>query len=202
MNRNIIAILRGIQPQEAAEICSILVSEGIMRIEVPLNSPNPFETISVMAKTVGETALVGAGTVLSEQDVIRVKDAGGQMVVSPNANIDVIAKSKDVGLLSYPGVMTPTESFTALTAGADGLKLFPSFLVGTAGLKALKAVLPADTETYAVGGVGPANFEDWLQAGITGFGIGTGIYQPGMSAADVKTRAQDIVAAYDAARAK
>ena len=127
--------------------------------------------------------------------------AGGKMIVSPDTNVDVIAATKAAGLLSYPGALTPTECFAALRAGADGLKIFPSFLMGTEGLKAISAVLPKGTEVYAVGGVGPKNFADWLGAGAAGFGIGTGIYTPGLGVAEVRARADDIVAAYDAATA-
>jgi 2-dehydro-3-deoxyphosphogalactonate aldolase len=199
MNRDIIAILRGIKPEEAADICLVLIEAGITRIEVPLNSPDPLESIAAMAQSAGGAAVIGAGTVLSVESVAMVKDVGGQMIVSPNTDIEVIAASKEAGLLSYPGVMTPTECFAALKAGADGLKLFPSFLLGTEGLKAINAVLPQGTETYAVGGVGPHNFGDWLSAGVTGFGIGSGLYKPGFSTVQVKERAIEIVTAYDAA---
>lgn len=197
MSRNIIAILRGIKSGEAAEICNALIEEGITRIEVPLNSPDPLKSISEMARIAGDVALIGAGTVLSVRDVADVNLAGGEMIVSPNADIDVIAATKDAGMLSYPGVMTPTECFAALKAGADGLKFFPSFLVGVAGLKAINAVLPGGTKIFAVGGVGPENFADWISAGAYGFGLGTGLYKPGYSADDVQQRARAIVAAYD-----
>jgi 2-dehydro-3-deoxyphosphogalactonate aldolase len=199
MSRNIIAILRGIKPDEASDVCSVLIEAGITRIEVPLNSPDPFASISAMAKLAGDAAVIGAGTVLSVKSVAMVADAGGQMIVSPNADTEVIAHSKKAGLLSYPGVLTPTECFSALKAGADGLKLFPSFLLGPEGLRAFKAVLPPDTETYAVGGVGPDNFGDWIAAGVTGFGIGSELYKAGFSAQQVKARAIEIVTQYDAA---
>ncbi|MGB7244028.1 MAG: 2-dehydro-3-deoxy-6-phosphogalactonate aldolase [Sulfitobacter sp.] len=199
MSRKIIAILRGVQPDEAVPICQSLIDAGIDRIEVPLNSPAPLKSIALMAQAFGHDATIGAGTVLSTDDVASVAAAGGKMIVSPDANASVIAASKAAGLASYPGVLTPTECFAALRAGADGLKIFPSFLMGVEGLKAIRAVLPPDTETYAVGGVGPDNFADWLAAGAAGFGIGSGIYKPGLSAQDVAARAKDIVAAYDAA---
>ena len=199
MSRKIIAILRGIQPDEATAICATLIEAGISRIEVPLNSPEPLKSIALMADAFGQEALIGAGTVLSTADVANVAAAGGRMIVSPDANADVIAASKAAGLASYPGVLTPTECFAALKAGADGLKIFPSFLMGAEGLKAIRAVLPKGTETYAVGGVGPKNFVEWLAAGAAGFGIGTGIYTPGLSADEVRGRATEIVAAYDAA---
>jgi 2-dehydro-3-deoxyphosphogalactonate aldolase len=201
MSRNIIAILRGVQPDEACPICASLIDAGIDKIEVPLNSPDPLKSITLMADAFGQDALIGAGTVLSLQNVADVAAAGGKMIVSPDTNIEVIAASKAAGLTSYPGVLTPTECFAALRAGADGLKIFPSFLMGTEGLKAIRAVLPNGTKTFAVGGVGPKNFAEWLAAGAAGFGIGTGIYTPGLSVADVRARADDIVAAYDAATA-
>jgi len=199
MSRNIIAILRGIQPHEAADICAALIDAGITRIEVPLNSPEPLKSIETMAQTYGADALIGAGTVLDVENVAAVAAVGGRMIVSPNADPSVIAASKAAGMMSYPGVMTPTECFAALKAGADGLKLFPSFLLGVEGLKAIRAVLPAQTETYAVGGVGPSNFAEWLAAGVTGFGLGSSMYKPGQSAADVAQSARAAVSAYDRA---
>ncbi|EPX80984.1 2-dehydro-3-deoxy-6-phosphogalactonate aldolase [Litoreibacter arenae] len=200
MSRNIIAILRGIRPDEAKAVCAALIEAGINRIEVPLNSPEPLKSIATMAEAFSKDAMIGAGTVLTTDDVADVASAGGTMIVSPNANTDVIAATKTAGLFSYPGIMTPTECFAALGAGADGLKLFPSSLIGTDGLRAFRAVLPTGTETYAVGGVGPENFADWFAAGVTGFGIGTGLYKPGFSVDEVATRATRIVAAYDVAR--
>jgi len=198
MTREIIAILRGVKPDEVLPIGEVLVAAGITTIEVPLNSPDPYRSIAALADGLGHTARVGAGTVLSAEQVRNVAAAGGQIIVSPDCNTDVIDATKAAGLASYPGVATPSESFTALRHGADGLKFFPSFLIGTKGLSAISAVLPEGTKTYAVGGVGPDNFADWHQAGITGFGIGTGIYKPGLTAAEVADRAQEIVSAYDA----
>ncbi len=199
MSRKIIAILRGVQPHEAIEICGALIEEGIDRIEVPMNSPEPLKSIEAMARSFGADAMIGAGTVLNTQSVADVVNAGGKMIVSPNCDVDVIKATKAAGVASFPGVLSPTECFAALGAGADGLKIFPSFLLGTEGLKALSAVLPTGTDVYAVGGVGPKNFADWLAAGAAGFGIGTGVYTPGLTAADVRARAIEIVAAYDAA---
>mgnify|MGYP001802143489 FL=1 len=198
MSREIIAILRGITPQEAGPVADALVAAGITRIEVPLNSPQPFDSISKMLLSHGGDAMIGAGTVLDVRDVEKLHKMGAHMVVSPDANATVIVATKQAGMLSFPGVMTPTECFAALQAGADGLKLFPASLLGIEGLKAIGAVLPKGTKTYAVGGVGPSDFKDWLSAGITGFGIGAALYKPGMSAADVAARAADMVAAYDA----
>ena len=197
MSRPIIAILRGVKPEEVSAIGEVLVAAGIDRIEVPLNSPDPLTSIGNLARDFTGRAQVGAGTVLSAEQVAQVADVGGQMIVSPDCNPVVIDATKAAGLASYPGVATPSECFTALRHGADGLKLFPAFLMGVEGLKAVRAVLPAGTETYAVGGAGPENFQQWLDAGITGFGIGSAIYKPGFTPQDVAAKAKAIVAAYD-----
>ena len=152
-----------------------------------------------MAHAFREHAVIGAGTVLTVRDVGEVADAGGRLIVSPNCNAAVIAATKAKGMASWPGVMTPTECFAALEAGADGLKIFPASLIGPAGLKAIRAVLPKEAQVYAVGGAGPENFAEWRAAGADGFGMGTALYQPGMTVADVAARAAKIVAAFDAA---
>lgn len=196
MTLPLIAILRGVTPAEAPAIGEALVVAGITTIEVPLNSPEPLASIAGLAKRLGSAAMVGAGTVLSTSQVDAAADAGGQIIVSPNCNAGVIARTKELGLQSWPGIFTPTEAFAALEAGADGLKLFPGAMAGTGGLSALRAVLPSGTLVYAVGGAGADNFAEWIAASADGFGIGSALYKPGMTADEVGTRAAEIVAAY------
>ena len=197
-HRPLVAILRGVRPDEVEAIGDALVAAGIGAIEVPLNSPEPLASISRLARRLPD-ALVGAGTVLTRGEVEEVSEAGGRLVVSPNMEPSVIAHARGLGMVSLPGVFTPTEAFAALRAGADGLKLFPASLLGPAGVKAVRAVLPPATQVYAVGGVEVGNMAEWLAAGTDGFGIGSALFKPGMGAAEVGERAAAFVAAYDAA---
>jgi 2-dehydro-3-deoxyphosphogalactonate aldolase len=199
MSRNIIAILRGISPAEAEPVCEVLIEAGLTTIEIPLNSPQPLQSIGLLAKRFAAAAIIGAGTVLTAQEVRDVADAGGRIIVSPSFDAEVVAETKARKLASWPGVLTPSECFAALKAGADGLKIFPCSVIGPAGIKAMRAVLPKDTLVYAVGGAGPANFASWLAAGVNGFGIGTALYEPGHSVAQLRQAARDIVGAYDSA---
>jgi 2-dehydro-3-deoxyphosphogalactonate aldolase len=199
MNRNIIAILRGIAPEDAKAVGEALIETGITTIEIPLNSPRPLESIALLAKAFGSVATIGAGTVLSVQDVRQIASAGGRIVVSPSFDAEVVQETKSLNMASWPGVLSPTECFAALKAGADGLKIFPCSVLGPSGVKAIRAVLPPETSVYAVGGAGPTNFADWIAAGVNGFGSGTALYQPGHSVAQVRQAAIDIVRAYDSA---
>ena len=195
--RPLIAILRGITPLEAESVSDVLIEAGISIIEVPLNSPQPFETIERMVKFHGEHGIFGAGTVLKEHDVYRVQEVGGKTIVSPNLNTLVIKKTKELNLISIPGVFTATECFDALESGADALKLFPASLLKEENFRALQAVLPENTISIAVGGINENSFPSWLQVNIHGFGLGSSLYKPGMLVEEVKSKAENIVKFYD-----
>lgn len=200
MSRNLIAILRGLEPKDALAIGDALISAGITQIEVPLNSPEPLKSIQMLVDEFGGVAKFGAGTVLTASEVKDVAATGASLIVSPNCDPEIIEATKAVGMLSYPGCLTPTECFTALKHGADGLKIFPAFKLGQDGLLALRAVLPAETQVFMVGGVGADNFGDWFSAGADGFGLGSSLYKPGLGASEVAKLAIATVEAYDAAK--
>ena len=201
LNRKLVAILRGIEPAETAAIVSSLIDLGFEAIEIPLNSPDPFTSIATAVKVAKakkpEGCFIGAGTVLTVDEVNKIRDCGGNLIVSPNANPDVISATVANGMFSMPGVLTPTDAHSALAAGASVLKFFPASVLGPSGIKAIKAILPKDLEICAVGGVGPGNFADYLGAGVNGFGIGSNLYSAGLSLEEIEKRAKEIMAAYD-----
>lgn len=192
----IIAILRGISPDETEDVCGALIDAGITRIEVPLNSPSALESIALAVRKFGDRADIGAGTVLSPESAHAVANAGARFIVSPDTNVDVIATTRVRGLDSYPGVLTPTEAFRAIAAGATALKFFPANVLGPSGIKAMRAVLPSEMCLFAVGGAEPDNFALYAAAGCTGVGLGTFLYQPGHSAKDCAARAELAVNAF------
>ena len=199
--RELIAILRGITPKEACQVAEVLIQNGITTIEIPLNSPHALKSIELMVKSFDKEIVFGAGTVLNKREVKDVYDCGGRLIVSPNCDIDVIKETKSKNLISMPGVFTASECFSALENGADGLKFFPSFLIQPEGFRAIQAVLPKNTRSYAVGGVDNKNFLTWFRAGITGFGLGTSLYQIGDSVEQISMKAQKLVTAFDDAKA-
>lgn len=197
MKRQLIAILRGVEPGDVVDICEVLVAAGIDTIEVPLNSPDPFHSIALAARALAGRATIGAGTVLTTDEVNHVRQVDGTLVVSPDTNEAVIRRTRELAMMSYPGVFTATDAFRAIHAGANGLKFFPAEVLGPAGIKALKAVLPPSLPLLAVGGANPDNFREYFEAGCAGFGLGSYIFKPGMSITEIGERARTAVRAYD-----
>ncbi|NWJ24980.1 2-dehydro-3-deoxy-6-phosphogalactonate aldolase [Rhizobium sp. RM] len=195
----LIAILRGLKPEETEGVVGALIETGFRAIEIPLNSPEPFRSIEIAAKMAPADCLIGAGTVLTTEEVEQLDAAGGKLVVSPNADPDVIVAARVKGMVTMPGVLTPTEALVAAKAGATGLKFFPASIIGPSGINAIRTILPKDLVIAAVGGVSDKNFSEYTSAGITAFGLGTSLYKPGMTAAEVRERAVVTLAAYDAA---
>ena len=193
----LIAILRGLRPEDAASIGGVLYQAGFRVIEVPLNSPLPYDSIRILRATLPADCLIGAGTVLTPEQVGLVKEAGGQVIVMPHSDPKVLRAAKAAGLYLSPGVATPTEAFAALAEGADVLKLFPAEQMGPAVVKAFLAVLPAGTALIPVGGITPDNMQVFIDAGVSGFGLGSGLFKPGMSAAEVAERAEAYVSAWN-----
>ena len=199
MHYPLVAILRGLRPEEAEAVVGGLIEAGFTAIEIPLNSPEPFRSIEIAARLAPAGCLIGAGTVLTVGDVERLDAAGGKLMVSPNVEPDVIRAAASRGMVTLPGVFTPTEALAAAGAGATGLKFFPASVLGPSGINAIRAVLPKDLLIAAVGGVSEANFADYVAAGISAFGLGSSLYKPGMTAEDVADRAKLTMEAYDAA---
>lgn len=198
----LVAVLRGITPDEIPAVADALCAEGFRILEVPLNSPRPFESIRRLAAQVGARCLVGAGTVIDPADVVRVRDAGGRLVVMPHADTAVVREAKRLGMICLPGVATPTEAFASLAAGADALKMFPAEAMVPAALRAWRAVLPQGTLVFAVGGIRPDNMAPWWSEGAAGFGTGSNLYKPGVDAARVRSAAAAYAAAFRALPAR
>lgn len=197
MKYPLVAILRGLKPEETDGAIEALLEAGFRAIEIPLNSPEPFRSIEIAAKIAPSDALIGAGTVLTVEDVDRLEDAGGRLFVSPNVDIPVLERAVERKMVTLPGVFTPTEALAAAKAGATGLKFFPASVLGPSGITAIRAVLPPDTLVAAVGGVSEDNFADYAKAGIRAFGLGSSIYKPGLSVGEIAQRARATIAAYD-----
>jgi 2-dehydro-3-deoxyphosphogalactonate aldolase len=198
----LVAVLRGITPDEIPGVAEALYAEGFRILEVPLNSPQPFESIRRLAQGHGDRCLVGAGTVLDGADVARVRDAGGRLIVMPHADTAIVREAKRRQMICLPGVATPTEAFASLAAGADGLKMFPAEAMVPAALRAWRAVLPAATPVFAVGGIRPDNMGPWWAEGATGFGTGSNLYKPGADPARVRAGAAAYAAAFRALPAR
>jgi 2-dehydro-3-deoxyphosphogalactonate aldolase len=199
MKRPLVAILRGVKPDEVDSIVSVLIEAGMTAIEIPLNSPDPFRSIAIAVKRAPAGVLVGAGTVLTTDDVDRLHDVGGKLLVAPNVDTQVIACARVHGMVTMPGVFSPTEALLAARAGASSLKFFPASVLGGAGIAAIRAVLPVGAMIAAVGGVSDQNFAEYVKSGVRAFGLGSSLYKPGMTAADVAARAKATITAYDLA---
>lgn len=197
MKYPMIAILRGLKPEETEGVVGALIETGFTAIEIPLNSPDPFRSIETAVKMAPKGCLIGAGTVLTTAQVEQLADVGGRLMVSPNVEPAVISLAAQKGMVTMPGVLTPTEALSAAAAGATGLKFFPASVLGPSGITAIRAILPPELEIAAVGGVSETNFGDYAKAGIRSFGLGSSLYKPGMSAADVRERARITISAYD-----
>ncbi|RXH06615.1 2-dehydro-3-deoxy-6-phosphogalactonate aldolase [Bradyrhizobium vignae] len=202
MKGPLVAILRGVRPEETEAIVGVLIEAGMTAIEIPLNSPDPFRSIAMAVKRAPSGVLIGAGTVLTTADVDRLNDVGGRLMVSPNVDTEVLARAHQHGMITMPGVFSPTEALLAMRSGASSLKFFPASVLGASGIAAIRAVLPSGVMIAAVGGVSDQNFAEYIDGGVTAFGLGSSLYKPGMSAADVAARAKVTVAAYDRAIAK
>lgn len=192
----LIAILRGVEPKESVAIAEQIYNAGMRVIEVTMNSNNALKSIALIKTAFGDKMLVGAGTVLTKDDINKIADVGGEIIISPNMNVNVIKETKKRNLISLPGVMSITECFNALEAGADGLKLFPAGSIGPSGLKAYKAVLPPKVSLFAVGGINESNMQNWLECGVTGFGFGSHLYKAGVNKEEVYENACKIVNKY------
>ncbi|RHZ90895.1 2-dehydro-3-deoxy-6-phosphogalactonate aldolase [Cereibacter sphaeroides] len=201
LKRDLVAILRGIRPEEVEPILERLIEAGFEAIEIPLNSPDPFVSIERAARLAPASVMIGAGTVLTPADVDRLAGCGGRLLVSPNVDGAVLDRAGELGLVSMPGIMTPTEAFTALRHGASGLKVFPAGVLGPAGIGAMRAVLPKATVIGAVGGIDETSFAAYRAVGVAAFGLGSSLYRPGMTADEVAVRAERSIAAFDAAAA-
>ncbi len=197
----LVAILRGLEPERAVEVGSALVDAGFDMLEVPMNSPDPLRSIAALVAALGHKALIGAGTVLSTSVVDALADIGAELVISPNCNVEVIARTAARGMVSFPGVLTPSEMFAALEAGAAGLKIFPAELVAPPALKAIRAVLPPAVPVYVVGGIHAHNMGEYIAAGASGFGVGGSLFKPGKPVEHIARDAGAIIAAYKAALA-
>ena len=201
LKRGLVAILRGVKPDEISAIADALIDAGFEAIEIPLNSPEPFRSIEILAKRAPVGLLTGAGTVLTPADVQRLYNVGGNLLVTPNVDTDVIGTAAKLGMVSMPGVFTASEALLAIKSGASALKFFPASALGPSGVNAIRAILPKDTVVGAVGGVADADFAAWMKIGVKAFGLGSSLYRPGASASDVAGMAERAIKAYDAALA-